>query len=76
MPSWLTLVSAGLKLLGLADVAERAIERWQARQDGRAQQRAADVQAENTTLRAEIAADVAAPTTPQDAAAHLEKGDF
>ena len=76
MPSWLTLISAGLKLLGLADVAERAIERWQARQDGRAQQHAADVQAENTTLRAEVAADVAAPTTPRDTAAHLTKGDF
>lgn len=76
MPSWLTLVSAGLKLLGLADIAERAVERWQARRDGRTQQHAADVQAENATLRAEIAADVAASATPTETAVHLEKGDF
>jgi len=76
MPGWLTLVSAGLRLLGLADVAERAIERWQSRREGRAEQHAADIEAEDATLRAELAADVEALSTPAETAAALKKGEF
>jgi hypothetical protein len=44
-PSWLTIVAAGLKLLGLADLAAKMLQSRQDRQRGREQQQNADLNA-------------------------------
>ena len=42
MPAWLTIAAGVLKALGLVDQAVSLIKAWQDRQEGRAQQAAAD----------------------------------
>lgn len=50
MPTWLTAVTAALKLLGFADAALRMVQDWEQRKQGKVQQQNADL---NTTQASE-----------------------
>lgn len=72
---WLTILSAALKLLGLADMATKFAQSAQDRHIGRELQHADDVVSEDKVLRAELDA-ATKPVSTQTTADALGKGAF
>lgn len=63
MPVWLTIVTAGLKLIGLVGAAENLINNWQQRQQGKAELRD-EIDRSTAEAKAREAADFSAPRPP------------
>lgn len=74
MPWWISAIGLGLRLLGLASWAEGLYARWQAKRQGREEQRAADVEAEAATLALER--DALVQTASKSTSDALRDGTF
>lgn len=75
MPTWLTLVTGFLKLIGLADKAADMIADWNSRQIGRQLQQGDDLKEANAAQQREAQAATQAPTSRTELEDRLGKGD-
>lgn len=62
--------------MGFADLAEKLINNYEQRQQGRRDQRAADLEAENAELKRMAAIASQAPLTREELEDKLGKGEF